>query len=228
MVSDLKIVGDRCRLVTFINPYSYLILRKNGLLEQVRDNFQVCYDGISLVLLSRIFGGRRQRESFDDTSLAPMIFEDAKLFSRKIGIIGGRKDVVIRSRDIINRKYDDIVRFSFDGYLTEREVDSAIKDLAECYYVICSMGTPRQELLLLKLKEFGWQGDGFTCGGYLDQLTYANGNEYYPKIFNRLNLRWLYRLYKEPRRLWRRYLIDYPMGMFFFVIDGYSRNFNDY
>ena len=61
--------------------------------------------------------------------------------------------------------------------------------------------------VLLALVEAGWRGCGFTCGGYLDQL--GGGMRYYPAWVDRANLRFAYRLLREPRRLWRHYLIDY-------------------
>jgi exopolysaccharide biosynthesis WecB/TagA/CpsF family protein len=70
------------------------------------------------------------------------------------------------------------------------------------------MGTGKQELFLQGLANRGWHGIGITCGGYLDQLS--GGFNYYPAVVDRLNLRFAYRLIKEPRRLWRRYLLDYP------------------
>lgn len=45
-----------------------------------------------------------------------------------------------------------------------------------------------------------------TCGGYLDHL--AERVQWYPRLIYRLNLLWLYRLVREPRRLWRRYSIE--------------------
>jgi N-acetylglucosaminyldiphosphoundecaprenol N-acetyl-beta-D-mannosaminyltransferase len=66
-----------------------------------------------------------------------------------------------------------------------------------------------QENFLLQLKRFGWSGICFTCGGYLDQG--GQNFDYYPEIINRLNLRFLYRLVREPRSLWRRYLLEYTI-----------------
>jgi N-acetylglucosaminyldiphosphoundecaprenol N-acetyl-beta-D-mannosaminyltransferase len=71
------------------------------------------------------------------------------------------------------------------------------------------MGAPLQERFLLQLADDGWHGIGFTCGGFLDQLI--DGKNYYPAWADRLNIRFLYRLAKEPRRLWRRYLVDYQV-----------------
>ncbi|MGE3623585.1 MAG: WecB/TagA/CpsF family glycosyltransferase, partial [Bdellovibrionales bacterium] len=53
----------------------------------------------------------------------------------------------------------------------------------------------------------GYGGLAITCGGFFDQ--YLEGDKYYPDWVDTWNLRFAWRLYKEPRRLWKRYLIDY-------------------
>jgi len=75
--------------------------------------------------------------------------------------------------------------------------------------VIAGMGGVKQEKFLLDLVARGWRGVGFTCGGYLDQL--AKRYHYYPRWVDRYNLRFAYRLWQEPSRLWRRYLLEYPL-----------------
>ena len=83
------------------------------------------------------------------------------------------------------------------------------------------MGAPRQEQFLINLKNAGWTGIGFTCGGFFDQIV--DRVDYYPGWVDKMNLRFLYRLLKEPRRLWRRYLIDYQVFMKRFLKEYFSR-----
>lgn len=78
-------------------------------------------------------------------------------------------------------------------------------------FVIVGMGSPLQEQFALDLKEAGFQGIVFTCGGFLHQT--ANGINYYPDWINRYNLRAFYRLYKEKGLFKRLYnvLIEFPI-----------------
>ena len=78
------------------------------------------------------------------------------------------------------------------------------------------MGTPFQEQFLVDLKNLGWIGAGYTCGGFIHQ-TAAN-IKYYPEFFNTYNLRWLYRMIDEPKLI-KRYLILYPKSTFLFFFD---------
>ena len=67
-----------------------------------------------------------------------------------------------------------------------------------------------QEQFLIDLQKSGWQGVGYTCGGFLHQT--AKGIQYYPKWVNRLGLRAFYRMYDEPQLI-KRYFIEYPKAI---------------
>ena len=205
---------------TYLNPYSYLTLRKNGLLEIVHRNFKIEYDSFLLVALNNLIGlPIKNRHSFDDTSDAPLIIKKYAYGIPRIGIIGSSSETISKAKKILESRYGNIILYCQDGYFSYEAETEIIKNFSRCDLVICSMGAPKQEIFLLKLADTGWTGSGYTCGGYFDQLVVANGSNYYPSIINKLNLRWAYRIYKEPRRLWRRYLFDYPIGCVLYCYD---------
>ena len=70
------------------------------------------------------------------------------------------------------------------------------------------MGNPVQEKwLAAHLAETGARL-GVAVGGFLD---FAAGNRRRaPDWWQRLRLEWVHRLWQEPRRLWRRYVIGNP------------------
>ena len=82
--------------------------------------------------------------------------------------------------------------------------------------VVCGMGTPTQELFLADLVKMGWEGNGFTCGGFFHQ-TKSEIN-YYPNFIDRFHLRYFYRLYKEPYLIKR--VGSYFLFLLFFLIDA--------
>ena len=67
------------------------------------------------------------------------------------------------------------------------------------------MGALMQEKFLLKVKDAGYQGIGFTCGGFIHQ-TSKNEIDYYPAWVDKTNLCFLYRMWKEPHTR-KRYLM---------------------
>lgn len=210
---------DRGGLSTFINPYSFLTLLQSGEFDRVSREFKVYVDGILLVWISHFLLGKRvERISFDDTSIAPLVFDAARKNGHVVGVVGSRPEVIEMAARIIREKYGLSEVVFHHGYFSEGQLEVVASQFMRCDVIVCSMGTPRQEQTLIYLKDVGWQGAGYTCGGFFDQLVSAGGGSYYPVFIDRLNLRWAYRLCREPCRLWRRYVFDYPVGAFAFFL----------
>lgn len=205
---------------TFLNPYAYLILRKERPSYLANGFFHLFYDGIGLVLLSRLMGHYAKRYSFDDTSLAPLVLKQCVAKGLSLGIVGSAPGIAAEAAKLLQTRYQGLqIAIISDGFYTESAEEELLSRAVICDVVVCSMGTPRQEDFLHKLRRKGWHGTGFTCGGYLDQLVAAQGGDYYPAWMNRLNLRWVYRIAREPRRLTKRYAVIYPLGMAAFCHD---------
>ena len=197
-------------LVTFANPGTAPLARRSAAFRRSLREFDlVLPDGIGLCMAMRwLHGLAAERVSFDTTSLAPALFIRARLRGLRIVLIGGAPQVAERARAQIGAHFPGIqIIAAYDGYGDMTARAAAVSELRPDI-VICGMGSVRQEAFLLELKHQGWRGWGFTCGGYLDQLT--GGIAYYPRWIDAANLRWAYRLLREPGRLWRRYLFDYP------------------
>jgi N-acetylglucosaminyldiphosphoundecaprenol N-acetyl-beta-D-mannosaminyltransferase len=202
-------------ITSFVNPYSMLVLKEHLDIAEEIDYWYV--DGISLVnRINSDFNTNIDRFSFDETSLAPIVFKFAKDKGLKIAIIGTEEKYISIAVKNIESRHSINVNYYRNGFFTsteEREECFAkvIKDKIDL--VVCGMGTPYQENFLIQLKRKGWNGYGFTCGGYLHQI--AKKENYYPSFFNKLNLRWLYRIIDEPK-LVKRYFIDYPRFFYLF------------
>ncbi len=76
------------------------------------------------------------------------------------------------------------------------------------YHFLC-VGSPQQEMIAKAALDRGdCKGLGLCVGASLDFL--AGFQSRAPKWMQRSRLEWLYRLCKQPKRLWRRYLVDGP------------------
>ncbi|MFV8038213.1 WecB/TagA/CpsF family glycosyltransferase, partial [Enterobacter cloacae complex sp.6730764] len=157
-------------------------------------------------------GLKPKRVSFDMTSLAPIVFKDAIENNKSIALIGSDSNSLARMLELLKEKYPGInIAYSRDGYFSApKEFDECIDSIIKTgpHVVIAGLGTPLQDLFLTKLKSKGWLGVGYTCGGFIHQ-TAKKGIRYYPNLINKLNLRWLYRIYDEPK-LMKRYFVYYP------------------
>jgi N-acetylglucosaminyldiphosphoundecaprenol N-acetyl-beta-D-mannosaminyltransferase len=67
-----------------------------------------------------------------------------------------------------------------------------------------------------------------TCGGYIEQ-TSQKGINYYPYPFlTKYHLNWLYRIFKEPKRLYKRYLKQILWLSYWLPKEILKKYFNEY
>ncbi|MFM0324949.1 WecB/TagA/CpsF family glycosyltransferase [Caballeronia glebae] len=219
--------NDDCsgQSVIFLNPHSYMILREHP--DLFATNSKVGIDGQVLVRILSLFWSRHvDRVSFDMTSLAPRVFQDAAASRKRVYIIGSTQASLDRSLSVLVGAFPELdICGSRNGYfLSEVDRISALHDVmeSEANVIICGMGSPHQERFLHELRALGWTGTGYTCGGFLHQ-TAKRGERYYPRWIDRLQLRWAYRIYDEPK-LFKRYFFGYPIALLFIVKDcvGYA------
>lgn len=90
-------------------------------------------------------------------------------------------------------------------------------------FVWISLGTPKQDILMGEIaKCFPNAKAIFAVGAAFDFLTH-NRREASEKLIA-WKLEWLYRLYQEPRRLWRRY----SLYIFYFLLASRDVTFKDH
>jgi len=201
--------GDRPFLVTFVNPGAVALAERDPSYRAALARFDlVLPDGIGMAkAVEWVQQVPATRISFDTTSLAPPVLHLAQQRGHPVALVGGKPGVAQRACERLTQNFPGLViAAALDGYGDPAEKAKQVH-AASAKIVICCMGGGAQEQFLLHLADRGWVGCGFTCGGYFDQL--ADGMNYYPRWIDAANLRWAYRLYREPRRLGYRYLVDY-------------------
>jgi N-acetylglucosaminyldiphosphoundecaprenol N-acetyl-beta-D-mannosaminyltransferase len=205
-------------LVTFVNPFSWLEVSQALSLAQ-QSQFHIFADGIAVVLMYRLF--KRQaisRYAFDFTSVAPIVFAYASQEQKTVFLIGSKPGIASQAAEIFKNRYPQLqIMGVASGYFASpEEKQTILQEASSADIIITAMGAPVQEQVLLEIRHLGWKGTGFTCGGFLDQ-TVKTGGDYFPKWIDKMHLRWLYRLFDEPQRLWKRYLLLYPKFFIFFL-----------
>ena len=76
-------------------------------------------------------------------------------------------------------------------------------------FIVLAVGSPRQEMLAAAIQAAGGAtGTGLCAGASLAFLAGAQRRA--PMLMRRIGMEWLFRLVCDPRRLFRRYLIDSP------------------
>lgn len=81
--------------------------------------------------------------------------------------------------------------------------------LSRARFILIAVGSPQQELIAAAIREIPQaRGTALCIGASIDFLT-GRANRA-PRWMQRLSLEWLHRLAANPRRLWRRYLVEGP------------------
>ncbi len=216
-----RLLKRRNQIYTFLNPVSYLTARRN---EELFGQFDgILVDGSFLAIAIRLLYGKViKRCSFDMTSVASSLFHHAQSEYKSIYLIGARQRQIEQSVKILQKKYPQIRITGYrNGYLLSMdEMKRTCEEVIHMNpdYVIAGMGTPLQEMFLLKLKNCGYKGIGFTCGGFISQLS-MKGIAYYPQWANKYNIRFLYRFCKE-RHTRKRYIRAFVSFPFYFIRDN--------
>ncbi len=213
---DDTFAAGKGRIYTCVNPFSYHIVRRHKELYESMDGLFV--DGMTMCWLIQLLWRKRvPRLSFDMSGMAVDLFSYLNTIGtgRSIYFLGTKQDVLEETIKQFRKSYPNMSIAGFrNGYFIDNDDrKKAIADIIESNsdFAVIGMGSPLQEQFALDLKNAGYKGIVFTCGGFLHQS--ANNINYYPKWVNKYNLRAFYRLIHE-KGLWSRLynvLIEFPI-----------------
>lgn len=210
-----RTLSEKGKVYTCLNPYSYHIFKKHSKEYERLDGIFV--DGMLMCrLIYRLWGYRIPRLSMDMSGMAPVLFSrlNDPASTETLYLIGARQQEVENTARQIREAYPNIhIAGVRNGYFkTPEERRKAIEEIVSKQpdFTLIGMGSPLQETFAADLRDAGYKGIGFTCGGFLHQ-TSSNIN-YYPEWVNKYELRAFYRLYKEKGLFGRLYnvLLQFP------------------
>ena len=176
-----------------------------------------------IVFLAMKFLGTPVKEIITGSDFFPSFYNYHKDNKNiKVFLLGAAEGVADKALKIINKKVGrEIIvgalspSFGFEKDETECRNIIKIINSTSANVLVVGVGAPKQEKWIYKYKDQLTKIKiHLAIGATID---FEAGNiKRAPKIFQKFALEWLYRLMKEPRRLWRRYIIeDFP---FFFLI----------
>lgn len=215
---------DRLRSFACVNAHSAeMAHRDNRFMESLQATDLLVADGAGVVLASMLLGGAiHERATGPDLFIAVSRALDT-IGGRSVFYLGGTPETLqkIEARHQVEFPHLAVAGMHAPAY---RAVFSAA-DLAEMADRInaatpdvlwVGLGAPKQEKLLLDLRD---RVNVPLCGPIGAMFDYFAGNVAMPpKWVERYGLHWLYRLLKDPRRLWRRNL-DSPLFLFRVLVD---------
>jgi exopolysaccharide biosynthesis WecB/TagA/CpsF family protein len=176
-------------------------------------NYNVC-DSQILLYASRLLG-TPLREKISGSDLLPAFYTHHRHNeSIKIFLLGAREGVATQAQQNINRKIGrNIViasyspSFGFENNLLECQQIIEMINNSGATVLVVGVGAPKQEKWICKYKEELKNIKIFMALGAT--IDFEAGNmKRAPKWISQTGFEWLFRLLCEPKRLWKRYLIE--------------------
>lgn len=196
-IEQVMPVYDKCFLVTFLTP-RYMILMDKKYHEMYKSFDFICSDGAAPIKLNRFFGKPKSvRISFDMSSLAGKVLSELANNGRGLYVLGTKQEYLEQFLSVIQEEFKGInIVGSHNGYIKDKE-DEVVNDIMKsgAELVIIGMGAPLQDIMAVSLKEAGFKGAIYTCGGFIHQA--AGKLNFWPDWANKYNLRWFYRYFCE-------------------------------
>lgn len=222
-----KIFSVKNKIYTCVNPYKYHMLRKNSAIYKEMDGIFI--DGILMVwMVKLLFRKSVRRLSFDMTTIAKDLFGNLNLpgNTQSVYFLGTEQPKIEDAVKNYKKKYPNmnIVGYRNGYFIDVEDRNKAISDIINKNpdYAIIGLGGVIQEQFAFDLKQAGFEGIVFTCGGFLHQSS--NAIDYFPDWVNKFNLRMPYRLIKERNFSRLHYFFSF---MYQFTIDKLITKFNN-
>lgn len=170
-------------------------------------------DGMFLILLAKVLGVPLKRKN-RATSLDffPILACRAATENWRIFYLGSKPRVAAEAAAELQQRYPSLQIRAHHGYFnTNRLSEENQRVVAEInayepHVLLVGMGMPRQEIWILENQCNVGANVIFSIGALMDYV--AGEIPTPPRWFASVYLEWMYRLYSEPIRLWRRYLIE--------------------
>jgi N-acetylglucosaminyldiphosphoundecaprenol N-acetyl-beta-D-mannosaminyltransferase len=201
--------------ISFLNPNIVIYAHRDPSVVRFMNEFDIVLpDGIGVVLGAR-FLGIPVPERLGNDDIGADIFEICAKEGYSNFLFGSRPGVAERAAVNLKRSFPSLrISGTLHGFWFNASAKTnwcKFEDNAEILKQINSshadvlwvgLSTPLQQRWVYEHRDHINACVVITSGGYLDHL--AERVHWYPPFF-RLHFSWLYRLLREPRRLWRRY-----------------------
>jgi len=149
-------------------------------------------------------------EKVTGTHFMQNIFTDPRFAGRRHYFYGTTQENLEIMISKVRNDYPDLIISGYEPSvfreLNDVEVDELAKRINKTYadFVWVAIGAPRQELLMYRLKD-KINGLMTGVGGAFNILAGKVSDA--PAWMQNIGLEWFYRLLKEPKRLFKRYMI---------------------
>jgi N-acetylglucosaminyldiphosphoundecaprenol N-acetyl-beta-D-mannosaminyltransferase len=202
--------------VTITNVHSVSEAQRDPELRRILNNALLATpDGMPLVWMGRLQGHRSIRRVYGP-DLVLNLCEHSRSSGFSHFFFGGKPGVAEELACVLQTRFPGLrVAGTFSppfGALNEEERDTLVKNVSETRpdFFWVGIGMPKQEKFMAEFISILPEAKIFIgVGAAFDFFTGRVRQA--PRWMMRSGLEWLFRLFQEPTRLWRRYLIYNPL-----------------
>jgi exopolysaccharide biosynthesis WecB/TagA/CpsF family protein len=170
----------------------------------------VLNDGKGVMLAARLLG-RRFPADLNGNFFSPHVLQLAAKKGWPAFFLGAKPGIAAKAADLLSRRFEGLnVLGTQDGYFTTEEEDDVVQTIRDsgAGLLLVAMGNPAQERWIDRFLDKTGVRLGLGVGAFFDFQTGTVARA--PKWMNSIGMEWIHRLYKEPRRMWRRYIFGNP------------------
>jgi N-acetylglucosaminyldiphosphoundecaprenol N-acetyl-beta-D-mannosaminyltransferase len=214
-LDEIETKSNGAVVINTINAYSYVVAKKDPLFRKALQASAVLVpDGFPIVVAAKFLKGKKIKK----IAGADIFFHYCEKMNREKGkcfFMGSSEKTLERIRNRLSTEYPNIspgfYSPPFKKEFSEeenREIITHINAFAPDVLFV-GMTAPKQEKWVHQFNSKINAQIIASIGAVFD--FYAGTVERPSEFWIKLNLEWLVRLLKEPKRLWKRYLIHSPI-----------------
>lgn len=211
---DKSITKNRKVIITYANFHVCNLCRTDKDLHRSVNNFDIVHaDGWLVFLASKLLLYNYARhERINGTDLYNKLLSGTHKY--RVFLLGGIFD--INENNIYNYfpksiKITGQIKNIVNHKTVTEEINNSKSDI-----LMVGLGSPFQEKWIVENKEKINVPVLLAVGSGLDYL--AGVKKRAPLWMQNIGLEWLHRLFHEPRRLWKRYVLGIPVFLFYVLI----------
>lgn len=171
----------------------------------------IIFDGYYFKLFIEKIGFYDSIQQISADILMKNLFEASKEYGWSFYFIGGSENSIEKFGNNILSQFPHVNILKHEhGYFRKSEEDEILKNINELRpnILVVGLSVPKEINWVINNKDKIKANVIITCGGYIEQ-TSNKGIDYYPGNWvYKYHMNWLYRIYKEPMRLWKRYFVQ--------------------
>ncbi|MCP4316306.1 MAG: WecB/TagA/CpsF family glycosyltransferase [Hyphomicrobiales bacterium] len=215
--------SDQQTILAFLNAHNANMAMTNQQYHAALERCTVLPDGFGVDLAARALYGTPFPANLNGTDFVPALLTYL-VKPRRVALIGAQHKVLSKATSMFQQQtpWHEFVAVS-DGYFEKNNCGTVLEKLAALKpdIVLVAMGSPLQELWIEHNigKEHGKVV--ISVGALFDFVSESVPRA--PSFIRKLRSEWVFRLFWEPRRLWRRYILGNPLFLLRVLRYKYSR-----